>query len=432
MLGRPDQAGVQGRDPDGQPEQLGHCAYTALATFVQMMGEDQGVRLPQEAARQHQPVHQVRLGADQGRGAGRDGGRDRLPARRGDHGRLGRADRGSLAVRGHRLRDRLDEHHQGRATWKARRSSTTSRCAPTSRASPRTPRPTRSVQQGCDAAARGAGLRLDQADRLRLAKYGSADERTRLLQKWEDEVNSCRIDGAGTRAGRRIAIPPAAAPLAGGRLGSGSPCSRGTAGRRHPGSPAWLTDGWAWDDYYAPGLFQGLWRQALAPAARRVPGVAVPGVGFGATGRTADDPARAGWAASRGGWRRVRDRAQGHPVPWLQPSSARRRCAVRHGVGCLLTATAFCSSSPRAGGSGLAKGDVFVAGSIGLVVASVAAFILYPTLQSSRARAAGQRRRAGAGRVRRQVRRPAHLEPRVRLRGRALRGRLGTRSCSLR
>ena len=28
------------------------------------------------------------------------------------------------------------------------------------------------------------------------AKYGSADERTRLLQKWEEEVNSCRIDGA--------------------------------------------------------------------------------------------------------------------------------------------------------------------------------------------------------------------------------------------
>ena len=23
--------------------------------------------------------------------------------------------------------------------------------------------------------------------------------------------------------------------------------------------PGWLLDGWAWDDYYAPGLFQGLW-----------------------------------------------------------------------------------------------------------------------------------------------------------------------------
>ena len=44
-------------------------AYTMLATFVQMMGEDEGVRLPEGAARQRQPVHQVRLGADQGRGA---------------------------------------------------------------------------------------------------------------------------------------------------------------------------------------------------------------------------------------------------------------------------------------------------------------------------------------------------------------------------
>ena len=39
MLGRPAQARVQGRDPDGQPELVRHRLY-AIATLVQLMGED--------------------------------------------------------------------------------------------------------------------------------------------------------------------------------------------------------------------------------------------------------------------------------------------------------------------------------------------------------------------------------------------------------
>ena len=79
MLGRPDQAGIQGRDPDGQPEQLGHRLHRTGDVRADD-GRGQGVRLPQATARQHQPVHQVRLGADQGGGAGRDHGGDRVPA----------------------------------------------------------------------------------------------------------------------------------------------------------------------------------------------------------------------------------------------------------------------------------------------------------------------------------------------------------------
>ncbi len=38
-------------------------AWTMLATIVQLMGEEQGVRLPQEAEPQHRPIHQRRRGA---------------------------------------------------------------------------------------------------------------------------------------------------------------------------------------------------------------------------------------------------------------------------------------------------------------------------------------------------------------------------------
>ncbi len=50
--------------------------------------------------------------------------------------------------------------------------------------------------------------------------------------------------------------------------------------------PAWLTDGWAWDDYYAPGLFQGLWHDKpwLLPHVP-VPGAAGPGAPLRRHGR---------------------------------------------------------------------------------------------------------------------------------------------------
>ena len=55
-------------------------AYTALATLVQIMGEDRGLRLSQEAEQERRAIHQVGLGPDQGGGARRDRARHRLPA----------------------------------------------------------------------------------------------------------------------------------------------------------------------------------------------------------------------------------------------------------------------------------------------------------------------------------------------------------------
>ncbi len=61
------------------------------------------------------------------------------------------------------------------------------------------------------------------------------------------------------------------------------------------------------------------------------------------------------------------------------------------GWGALLTATAFLFVLTQGlAAHGAVKGDVFVAGSIGLVVALVAGFILYPTLTRAGQRAARQ------------------------------------------
>ena len=69
-------------------------AYTFLATLVQIMGEDEGLRVPEGAEREHQPVHQVGRGAGAGRGARRDADRHHLPARLSYAGRhVERADR---------------------------------------------------------------------------------------------------------------------------------------------------------------------------------------------------------------------------------------------------------------------------------------------------------------------------------------------------
>jgi iron(III) transport system permease protein len=150
-------------------------------------------------------------------------------------------------------------------------------------------------------------------------------------------------------------------------------------------SPAWLTDGWAGDDYYAPGLFQGLWhgKPWLLPHGVFL---ALPflALGFGATGRTA---ARILLVAGIGGlaWWLAQGFAIGlRGIQFGSLQALLGPLEVRQfgmGWGAFLTATAFLFFLTQGlAARGAVKGDVFVAGSIGLVVASVAAFILYPTL----------------------------------------------------
>jgi len=149
--------------------------------------------------------------------------------------------------------------------------------------------------------------------------------------------------------------------------------------------PAWLIDGWAWDDFYAPGLFQGLWhgKAWLLPHALFL-ALPVLALRFGATGRAA---ARILICAGLGGlaWWLLQGFGiglRGLQWAWLQallgPMPIRQ---FGMGWGALLTGTAFLFFLTQGlAAHGAVKGDMFVAGSIGLVVAVVAAFILYPTL----------------------------------------------------
>jgi iron(III) transport system permease protein len=147
----------------------------------------------------------------------------------------------------------------------------------------------------------------------------------------------------------------------------------------------WLTDGWAWDDLSAPGLFQGLWhgKPWLLPCALFL---ALPFLALrrGAAGPTAADILLLAGIGGLAWWL-----AQGFAIGlrgvqfgWLEALTG--PLEVRQfgmGWGAFATGTAFlffCTQALAARGA--VKGDVFVAGSIGLVVASVAIFILYPTL----------------------------------------------------
>ena len=67
---------VQVADPNSSG-----TAYTLLATMVQIMGEDKGVRLSEEAPQEREPVHEVGRGARPGHGPGRDADRHHVHAR---------------------------------------------------------------------------------------------------------------------------------------------------------------------------------------------------------------------------------------------------------------------------------------------------------------------------------------------------------------
>ena len=89
-------------------------SYTMLATLVQLMGEDKAFDYLKAL---HKNVNQyTKSGAAPARAAatGESPGRHHVPARRGGAGGRRRAGQDRVAVRGHRLRDRQHEHHQGR------------------------------------------------------------------------------------------------------------------------------------------------------------------------------------------------------------------------------------------------------------------------------------------------------------------------------
>ncbi len=101
------------------------------------------------------------------------------------------------------------------------------------------------------------------------------------------------------------------------------------------------------------------------------------------------------------------------------------------GWGALLTACAFLFFLTQGiAAHGAVKGDVFVAGSIGLVVALVAAFILYPTLTVLSSALHDNDGALAPALFARQVPRRQDLEPRLLLPAAGAAAWPGTRCCS--
>ena len=190
VLERSDQGGLQGRDPDREPELLRNGVHSRRDDRADLR-RGRRVPLPAAAPSQRQPVHALGGGPDQGGGPGRDVRQHQLHARRRHRGARRLPGEGPGAVRGHRLRGRLALRHQGlaqpRGRQEVRRLGADGAGAEARRRLQAVPG---ALEPRGSAAARGATVRRHQADQLRLREVRCQRQRKRLLERWEREVNS--------------------------------------------------------------------------------------------------------------------------------------------------------------------------------------------------------------------------------------------------
>ena len=107
---KPDYKGeVQMADPNSSG-----TAWTMLATIVQLMGEDKAFDYMKALHRNINEYTKAGAAPALATGPGRDACRHRLPARPDRCGQTQQAGRRSVAMRGHRLRDRLAQHDRRR------------------------------------------------------------------------------------------------------------------------------------------------------------------------------------------------------------------------------------------------------------------------------------------------------------------------------
>ena len=145
-------------------------SYTMLATLVQLMGEDKAFDYLKAL---HKNINQyTKSGAAPARAGGhrREPRRHHLPARRRDPGGRRRAGEDRLALRGHRLRDRQHEHHQGRQEHGERQEVVRLGAHPRGAEHRRAGEGLLpgAVEQERERAAAGAEIERDQAHQLRL------------------------------------------------------------------------------------------------------------------------------------------------------------------------------------------------------------------------------------------------------------------------
>ncbi len=172
-------------------------------------GRGRGLRLPEGAERQYHAVHQVRLPPGEGGGARRDRHRHRLHARCRRHDQAGLPVETVAPLRRHGLRGRIDVDRQGRQEhlenakvfydWalspkvqSKAAEATASSCRPT-RARPCRPK-----------APKLDDIKLIDYD---FAKYGNAETRKALLERWTARSAPPPTDPASAGAASVPAIP---------------------------------------------------------------------------------------------------------------------------------------------------------------------------------------------------------------------------------
>ena len=166
-------------------------AYTMVATLVQLMGEDKAFDYLKAL---HKNVSQyTRSGTGPIKAVARgetavsisfvhDGPGEKLQ---------GFPVETVTPLGGHRRRDRLDEHHQGRAQPRQRQEVLRLGADAAGAADRRRDAPVpAAVEQGHAGRPARAGLQEDPLIDYDYAKYGASAERRRLIAQWEKDVNS--------------------------------------------------------------------------------------------------------------------------------------------------------------------------------------------------------------------------------------------------
>ena len=328
---------VQVADPNSSG-----TSYTMLATMVQIYGEDKGFDY---LKRLHRNINQYTKSGAAPAKATASG--ETLIGITFQHDLVtfasqGNADQGRGAVRGHRLRGRLDEHHQGRqepeggedlvrlgadrgsAVDRRRGEGVPGAVEPHAKVPPQAPRL--------------EPIKLIDYD---FAKYGSSAERKRLLSKWDKEVKALP---------QVIGSPPrqraCAAAVVRGRRAPGE--------RRRSCTPSRASLGWA---------------AAIPAAHRRARRASVAHGGRGQAGKLLVAVGVAGLLLLLAQGFLFRHRTSDPPAGWpTQPGWATAPCSPRRLPDAFL---------PGAGAAGC-RGDSFVVGAIGLVIATIAAFVFFP------------------------------------------------------
>jgi ABC-type Fe3+ transport system substrate-binding protein len=188
MLGGSAESALQGRNPDRQSQYIGHRLHDAGDTGADL-GRGQGVRIPEGAAQERQPVRALGRGTDQGRGRGetaigivflhdvaaeKSAGFNVVPVSpcEGTGYEIG----SMSIIKGARNLDNAKKFYDWALTPDAQKLLAANKSFQLA-SNKATPQPPESP--------RFNDIKLIDYD---LKKYGSATERKRLLAKWDKEV----------------------------------------------------------------------------------------------------------------------------------------------------------------------------------------------------------------------------------------------------